>query len=247
MKRFYTPIPPAEGEHAVISGSDAGHIRRVLRLVPGKKIVLFDGEGFDYDAEIVEIFHDRVSVAIVKKYASRPESQARITVAQALLKGKKMDTLIRQMTELGVTRWVPFMAERSVPHPDGKRRADRVARWQTIVKEALKQSRRGEFTQVHPLVSFGEMLALAQSDTVKLVFWENAVESLEVVVNKYRKDSRKIWIVLGPEGGFSKNEIKTAQAHGFEAVGLGSRILRAETAALAACVLMQYIFGDLGK
>jgi len=247
MRRFYTPIPPAGGEQAVIRGPDAGHIGRVLRLVPGDKIVLFDGAGFDYDAEIVEISHDRVSVAIVKKYASRPESRARITVAQALLKGKKMDTLIRQMTELGVTRWVPFMAERSVPHPDGKRRADRLARWQTIVKEALKQSRRGEFTQVHPLVSFGEMLALGQSDPVKLVFWENAMEPLDVVINKYPKGTRKIWIVLGPEGGFSENEIKTARAHGFEAVGLGSRILRAETAALAACVLMQHIFGDLGR
>ena len=235
------------GKQSTIAGSDARHMHNVLRLKPGDNIVAFDGTGFDYDAEIVAILPDRVRVSILKKYPSRPESRAKITVAQALLKGKKMDTLIRQMTELGMAQWIPFMAERSIPKPDKKRRADRLKRWQTIVKESLKQSRRGEFTRVSPIISYQEMLTLGQSHHLKVVFWENATEPLENVIRAYPADSRSIWIVLGPEGGFTDQEIDLARSLGFKTASLGSRILRAETAALSTCVLMQYVFGDLGR
>ena len=220
---------------------------KVLRFKPGDKIVVFDGTGFDYEAEIIAILPDRVAVSIVNKYPSKPESQAKITVAQALLKGKKMDALIRQITELGITQWIPFIAERSIPNPDQKRRADRLERWKIIVKESLKQSRRGEFTQVSPIISYQEMLIKEQSHQVKLIFWENATESLEKVIRTYPIDCRRICVVLGPEGGFTEKEIEAAQSMGFKTASLGSRILRAETAALSACVLMQYVFGDLGR
>ncbi len=247
MKRFYLPEKAIIGRENTIAGSDAGHMVKVLRLKPGDKIVVFDGTGFDYDAEIVAISPDRATVSIAKKYPSRLESPAKITVAQALLKGKKMDTLIRQMTELGIARWIPFMAERSIPNPDQKRRVDRQERWETIVKESLKQSRRGEFTQVGPIIAYQEMLKLGQSHQIKVVFWENATEPLENVIHAYPADSRRICIVLGPEGGFTDKEIEAARSMGFQAASLGSRILRAETAALSACVLMQYVFGDLGR
>jgi 16S rRNA (uracil1498-N3)-methyltransferase len=247
LKRFYLPEKTAAEKQGIIAGSDARHMHNVLRLRPGNKIVVFDGTGFDYDAEIVAILPDKVTVSIVRKYPSRPESRAKITVGQALLKGKKMDTLIRQMTELGIAEWIPFMAERSIPSPDQKRRADRLERWQTIVKESLKQSRRGEFTQVGAVISYQEMLAMGQSHQVKVVFWENATEALENVIQAYPAESRKICIVLGPEGGFTDREIDAARSLGFKTASLGSRILRAETAALSACVLMQHVFGDLGR
>lgn len=247
MKRFYLSEKAAVGKQSTIAGSDARHMHSVLRFKTGTDIVVFDGTGFDYDAEIVSISPDSVTVSILQKYPSRPESQAKITVGQALLKGKKMDTLIRQMTELGIAQWVPFMAERSIPTPDQKRRSDRLERWRTIVKEALKQSRRGEFTQVSPIVSYREMLSMGDAHAVKLIFWENAVELLETVIQAYPSGSRTIHVVLGPEGGFTDREIDTALSLGFKAASLGSRILRAETAALSACVLMQYMFGDLGR
>jgi 16S rRNA (uracil1498-N3)-methyltransferase len=247
LKRFYLPEKAVRGKSVAITGSDARHMVKVLRLKPGDSIVVFDGAGFDYKAEIKAILSDRITISILKKYPSRSESQAKITVAQALLKGKKMDTLIRQITELGITQWTPFVAERSIPNPDRKRRADRLERWKIIVKESLKQSRRGEFTRVSPIISYQEMLTKEQSHQVKLVFWENATEPLEKVIRTYPLDSRNICIVLGPEGGFTEKEIEAARSLGFKTASLGSRILRAETAALAACVLMQYMFGDLGR
>jgi 16S rRNA (uracil1498-N3)-methyltransferase len=246
MKRFFIQDQVTEGQQYVITGSEGRHIARVLRLGPTDRIVAFDGSGYEYHAEIQKVSRDGVRVAILRKYPSRPESPARITVAQALLKGKKMDTLLRQMTELGVAAWVPFSANRSVPNPDNHRKADRLERWQAIVKEALKQCRRGEFTRIHPLASFQEMLSMAPPEAVKLIFWENASQTMEQGLCGFSEDSLNVWIVLGPEGGFTEGEIQAAAAAGFEPVSLGSRILRAETASLAACVLMQYLFGDMG-
>jgi 16S rRNA (uracil1498-N3)-methyltransferase len=247
MKRFYFPEKIAAQKEIAISGSDARHMVKVLRLKPGDNIVVFDGYGADYDAEIVSISPDRVMVFILRKCPARPESRARITVAQALLKGKKMDTLIRQVTELGIARWVPFTAERSVPRPNQKRSKDRLERWQTLVKESLKQSRRSAFTEVSPIISYQEVLTLGQAHQVKIVFWENETEPLENVIHTYPADSRNICIVLGPEGGFAEKEIETARSMGFKTASLGSRILRAETASISACVLIQYVFGDLGR
>ena len=246
MKRFFIQDGVSVGRQIVISGSEGHHIARVLRLGPGDRIVIFDGSGFDYEAEILEISRSGVQTKILRKYPSRPESQARITVAQALLKGKKMDILLRQMTELGVSAWVPFVAQRSVPNLNHQRRADRLERWRTIVKESLKQCRRGEFTQVHSIVSFSKMLSLAPPEATKLIFWENARKPLKTVIRNVSGNSTDIWIVLGPEGGFEETEIQAAAAAGFIPTSLGNRILRAETASLAACALMQYIFGDMG-
>jgi len=247
MKRFFVQNRVSVGQRVVITGSEERHITRVLRLESGDRIVVFDGTGFDYEAEIREVSREGTRVAILRKYPSRQESQARITIAQALLKGKKMDILLRQMTELGIAKWVPFLAERSIPKPNHHRQADRLERWQAIVKEALKQCRRGEFTHVHPVVSFSEMLLLAPTGGIKLIFWENATKPLMRGLPSSCGDSPEIWIVLGPEGGFAEAEIQAAEAAGFETVSLGSRILRAETASVAACVLMQHIFGDMGR
>ena len=247
MKRFYLPGKVATQKEIAISGSDARHMVTVLRFKPGDRIVVFDGSGFDYDAEIMSISPEKVTASILRKYRSRPESPARIMVAQALLKGKKMDTLIRQATELGIARWVPFTAERSIPSLNQKRRTDRLERWQTIVRESLKQSGRGAFTEVSPIISYQEMLAQGQPCQIKIVFWENATEPLENVIHTYPADSRSICIVLGPEGGFAEKEVEAARSVGFKTASLGSRILRAETAAISACVLMQYVFGDLGR
>jgi 16S rRNA (uracil1498-N3)-methyltransferase len=246
MKRFFIQDGVSVGRQIVIRGSEGHHIAKVLRLGPGDRIAIFDGSGFDYEAEILEVPRSGVQTKILRKYPSRPESQARITVAQALLKGKKMDILLRQMTELGVSTWVPFLAKRSVPNPNHLRRADRLERWRTIVKESLKQCRRGEFTQVHSIASFTEMLLLAPSDATKLIFWENAQRHLKTAIRNVSRDSSDVWIVLGPEGGFEEKEIQAAEAAGFMPVSLGNRILRAETASLAACALMQYIFEDMG-
>jgi 16S rRNA (uracil1498-N3)-methyltransferase len=248
MRRFFIEPTAASGSIAVLSRTDSKHIRTVLRLKPGTGIVLFDGTGAEYEAEIAAASSEGVTVSILKRIAVDSESPVSITVAQGFLKEKKMDELIRALTELGITRWMPFFAERSVPRPSGHRLSARTDRWQTIAREALKQCRRSRFPEIIVADSFDDVIALSANSELKIAFWEKAVDSMPVSFNRKTGSScAHIFILLGPEGGLTDSEIQVATAAGFEVVTLGPRILRAETATIAACSLIQYLFGDLGR
>ncbi|MFH0726991.1 MAG: 16S rRNA (uracil(1498)-N(3))-methyltransferase [Pseudomonadota bacterium] len=248
MRRFFIEPSAAAGDTAVLSGTDSKHISSVLRLKSGTGIVLFDGTGAEYEAEIVSVSSDRVSVSGLKRIVSNSESPVSITVAQGFLKEKKMDDLIRALTELGINRWMPFFAERSVPHPSGLRLSTRTDRWRTIAREALKQCRRSRLPEILAAGSLNDVIALSAESELKIAFWEKAVESIPAALNaKTGEDHRRIFILLGPEGGLTDTEIQSVTTAGFKAVTLGPRILRAETATVVACSLMQYLLGDLGR
>ena len=138
MRRFFSPRNIEVGKTVVIGGSDAGDISRVLRLETGDRIAVFDGQGHAFECAIQSVGHDAVTVMVDKAIGSNTEPSLHITFAQAMLKAKKMDTLIRQATELGISRWSPFFSERSVPTPDRKRMAARLERWGKISREARK-------------------------------------------------------------------------------------------------------------
>ena len=248
MRRFFWQNKAGIGQTGSISGEDARHIRKVLRMKPGDALVVFDGAGNDYEAEIKAISGDEVRVSPVKRVRPAMESPANITLAQALLKGKKMDLLARQITELGVTRWIPFLSERSVPVPVKERLPARQERWRSIVIESLKQCQRSRLTEISAVTSFDEALESGRSDDVKLIFWEEEARTrtLSEVLEPLPEPCEKIFAVIGPEGGFSAAEIQKAVSFGFQSVSLGPRVLKAETAALAVCTLMQYLFGDMG-
>jgi 16S rRNA (uracil1498-N3)-methyltransferase len=248
MRRFFIEPFAATGPTAVLSKTDSKHISSVLRLKSGTGIVLFDGTGTEYEAEIVSASPDRVSVSLLKRIASNSESPVSITVAQGFLKEKKMDDLIRGLTELGINRWMPFFAERSVPRPSAQRLSTRTDRWRTIAREALKQCRRSRLPEILPAGSLNDVIALSVESELKIAFWEKAVESIPAVLNSETGEvHRRIFILLGPEGGLTDTEIQSAATAGFKAVTLGPRILRAETATVAACSLIQFLLGDLGR
>ncbi|MEJ2656669.1 MAG: 16S rRNA (uracil(1498)-N(3))-methyltransferase [Desulfobacterales bacterium] len=228
-----------------ITGSDAKHIRTVLRLKPGDKIGLFDGRGFEYEAEIIDLSPGKVNASIIRSFPSTAESPVQITVAQGFLKERKMDGIVRQLCELGITKWMPFIAERSVPMPDEKKLLTRKKRWNKIVQEAVKQCRRGCVMTIGEAASFSQVLNLAKDCDFKIAFWEE--ESRPVQSIKPEGRIRSVFVLIGPEGGFTREEIEKAKDHGFVTAGLGPRILRAETAAVAACALLQYLFGDMGQ
>jgi len=247
MRYFYIEQSELSGTTAVISGSDARHIKTVLRLKPGDKIGLFDGKGFEYRAEILALSPERIKVSITNRSPSTAESPVQIVVAQAFLKEKKMDGLVRQLSELGITKWIPFFAKRSVSRPDKKQISARTQRWEKIAKEALKQCKRGRIMEIGETLPFEEMLDLGKSCDLKIIFWESEFKSVN---NQFPKPSRQIdtiFAVLGPEGGFTSQEIESARDRGFVTATLGPRILRAETATITASVLLQYIFGDMGQ
>ncbi len=245
MRRFKIESREAGQGAPVVRGPDANHMINVLRLTVGERVVLFDGAGREYEAVIAKIASGEVRLSIVACRQSRSESTIRITVAQGFLKEKKMDRLVRPLTELGINRWIPFFAARSVSRPDARRLAHRVTRWQKIALESLKQCRRGRPPLIETVADFGQMLRHAGKTDVKLVFWEKADTAL--VKAACGGASRDLFVILGPEGGLTAEEVTQARQAGFQSVSLGPRILRAETATVAAATLVQYLFGDLGK
>ena len=245
LRRFYIAPEMIHAAHPEITGSDAGHICRVLRLSAGDAVELFDGTGNGYRARIVSASPRRVRFRIEETFALLSESSVHITLAQGILKDRKMDDLIRQLTELGIDCWVPFYAARSVPVPGKKGLGTRLKRWEKIALEAVKQCRRGRVPHITPADDFDAMLAMSAASDLKILFWEGAPQAFDIP-GTTPPTPEKIMVVIGPEGGFDPGEVQRAKAHGFLTTGLGPRILRAETATLAACTLVQYRFGDMG-
>ena len=247
MRRFFVEKDRIRNDTACIIGSDARHIKSVLRLKPGDAIALFDSDGAAYEARISTLSAERVEAAVTRRYAGTAESRVQITLAQGFLKERKMDGLVRQLTELGICRWVPFMAERSIPRPDADRMRSRKNRWEKIAREAVKQCRRGRIPEIGSLLSFDDMLARGRTCDLKVVFWEGESEPLR---RTRWQDAggmpSSAWIVLGPEGGLTAREVAAARKQGFVTAALGPRILRADTATVAACTVVQSLFGDMG-
>ena len=248
MRYFYMDSSVATQSVVTIDGSEAHHIKNVLRLKAGDHLKLFDGTGAEYEAIISSLEAATVEVEIQRKLQSDAISGIRILVAQAFLKEKKMDDLVRKLTELGIAGWIPFFSRRTIARPDKKRLAGRLQRWNRIAAEALKQCRRKNMLEIFEPLGFEAMLEFGKDCDLKIVFWENETTS----VSRYFGSStdnqlNSIMVMLGPEGGFTDQEISRARQAGFVTAGLGPRILRAETATLAACTLIQYLFGDMGS
>ncbi len=246
MRRFYLPDGAAPGRTARIRGDEAAHIRKVLRMTPGDPVQLIDGDGGIYDGRIEAVSADGVTVAVLDRTNAATESPLAVTVAQSYLKDKKMDGLIRPLTELGITRWLPFISDRSVPAPDGKRLAGRIARWEKIAREAVKQCGRSRVPEIGEVTDLDGVLDAAEAAPLKLVFWEKVREPLDLLALREGLTGISSAVVLiGPEGGFTDAEADRAAAAGFRPASLGPRILRSETAAAAATALVQFLFGDM--
>jgi 16S rRNA (uracil1498-N3)-methyltransferase len=252
MRYFY--LDPSAGADAVsghrviVAGKDAHHIQKVLRLKPRDLIGLFDGHGFEYHAEITSISNEGVEVLILNRGPAVTESPVNIVVAQGFLKETKMDDIVRQLTELGITAWVPFMASRSVARPEPKQLEKRKDRWKNISQQAIKQCRRGRALEIGDTLTYEEVIKAAADFDIRIAFWENEPQTLGEIVHSINADNvEKVFVLLGPEGGLTEKEIDSARNSGFITAGLGPRILRAETATLTACALVQFLFGDMGK
>lgn len=244
MRRFY--IDPAEihKNQPQITGTDVRHMTKVLRHAPGDHVVLIDGTGFEYQAVIESLSREAARFSIIDKKRSETASPLELVVAQGFLKDKKMDTIVRHLTELGLSRWIPIISERSVARPDKRRMAERMRRWEAIAIESLKQCGLSQLPVISSTMTLRELLDSPEEYDGKIVFWEEEEAPLD---DLYAQKPRKILVLIGPEGGFSAKEIELAQTFGFNSISLGPRILRAETAAIAACTLVQYLYGDIKK
>jgi 16S rRNA (uracil1498-N3)-methyltransferase len=245
MRYFF--VEPEELARPVVSitGQEARHMGKVLRLKPGMVVGLSDGGGLQGEARIDKMTREQVDLTVLRRYPSPREPRGELVVAQAMLKDQKMDLLLRQLTELGMTTWRPFISVRSVPQPDARRQAARSERWQRIAREAVKQCRRGRVPSIETVGAFVDVLEASRRFATRILFWEGARRPLPSAAEGTVDRTSAVLVMVGPEGGFTEEEAVAAEGAGFRLASLGPRILRAETAAIAACTLVQHLFGDL--
>lgn len=246
MRRFLLAADAAPGAVVPLSGGDSRHLVQVLRLKVGDAVQLSDGQGIEYEGRVAVIGPDGVQVKVGRARPTAAESPLELMLLQGFLKEGKMDLLVRQLTELGLSRFVPVMARRSVARPDARRMEGRLERWRKIAAEALKQCRRGRIPVIEAACDLEAALAAAGACDLKIVFWEAARRPLHHILAEAAPAVHSAALLLGPEGGLDEAEVAVAERAGFAVASLGPRILRAETAALAACALVQHRLGDLG-
>jgi len=245
MARFFLPRKNITERRGALEGRELEHLRRVLRLGPGDPITVFDDAGWEHEAIIRSLDAHSAEIEILRSFQAERESPLKLTLAVGLTKGDKMDFVVEKATELGVHAIVPFISTYTVPKLDDRKTAQRGQRWQKIALAAAKQCGRTRLPEIFPLCDFAAMVGLT-TDPLKLLFWEKETRRTLRQVHAAEPSARSIFLAVGAEGGFSDPEADMAQKQGFEPIGLGRRILRAETAALTGAALVQFLWGDLG-
>lgn len=243
MHRFF--IPQLYNEEMTITGVDAKHIGKVLRMQPGDKLQIVSDDGVSALAEVAAITESTVTVRCLEKLAESHEPAVKITLAQGLAKGEKMDFIIQKAVELGAYSIVPVAMEHSVVRLDGAKADKKVERWQKIAEAAAKQSKRDIIPQVQAVQSVSEMLANNNCKTKIIAYECEDRMSLKTALREAGQLD-DLLLIIGPEGGISEGELSKAREAGAVPVSLGRRILRAETAGLVAMSAIFYETGDLG-
>jgi 16S rRNA (uracil1498-N3)-methyltransferase len=247
LRRFLVPKIFPDQDQLTITGSEALHMVRVLRMKAGDRIVLMDGEGRRCAALIRSLGPKDVVVDLEKTIDSPPPSPVKIMLCQALLKAQAMDDLVKKTSELGVAAIFPFHSSRTVVKLDPERFERKRGHWERIAKSAAKQSNREMPAHIGTLRGFSEICErFAGEAALKVILWERAGSRDLKDVLRQPPRSRTVVGVVGPEGGFDTHEVALAAESGFSPVWLGRRILRAETAAITFVSIVQYEWGDLG-
>ena len=245
MQRFFLPDSlAAAGE--VISLSSLHHqLTRVLRVQTGAKLVLLDNQGSERLVEVVSIEKRDATGRVLEVRPARSEPNIEVTLYQCVLKADKLEWVWQKATELGVTKLVPVVSSRTIVRPVGALRSKQ-ARWETIVRESAEQSGRGRM----PVLEAGCSLtdALAHAPGLRLVAWEEGKSNPGLIhaLTQASLPVNSVSLLIGPEGGLGADEIAQAEQAGWQTVSLGPRILRAETAALAALTLVMGVLGEMG-
>lgn len=238
MPRFF--IDGAADGRAYITGADALHIAKALRMRPGEAMTLCDGKGTDFDGVLETVTDRQVTVRITASRPSQAEPTLAVTLYQGLPKGDKMDWIVQKAVELGVTAVVPVATRRSVARLEGK--ADKKQeRWQRIAAEAAGQCGRGMLPSVERPLSWSQALSRLSGEPA-LVFYEGGGRPLRELVTP---STRRLSVFVGPEGGFDPEEIDAIRRQGGGVATLGPRILRCETAPLAALTLLMHLSGNM--
>lgn len=245
MARFFVK-DIQDGKDAVIRGSEFYHLTKVLRLQEGDSLSIFDGKGKEFEALIEAVTEREAVLKLLKSLGSSNESPLNIIIAQGIPKADKMDYIIQKATELGVSGIIPLITSRTVPVLKGDRALRRRSRFRKIALEAAKQCGRKRLPEVADITLLKDLLSSSNLPDMRLILWEGETDRGLKEVLKERPPENVICLI-GPEGGFSEEEVSTAIEKGFVPVTMGKRILKTETASLAFLSIIQYEWGDMGR
>ncbi|MBN1471166.1 MAG: 16S rRNA (uracil(1498)-N(3))-methyltransferase [Syntrophaceae bacterium] len=248
IPRIYSPEALGDRKICELGADNLKYLKQVMRLKQGDRIKIFDGVGKEFEAVIKSYSAKNVLIELIKLIPAM-NKEISITLAQAIPKAKKMDAIVKTAAELGTDRILPFDSARSVVRIAEEKTSLKIARWQKIAMEAARSSHSSYITQVSEVFSFSDMLTLASKDALKLIFWEEECQKTvkDVLHDKRLSDTKDFFVVVGPEGGFSKNEIAKAKESGLMSVSLGRQILKVETAVAAIISIIQYEKGIFSK
>lgn len=238
--RFFTEN--ISDETAVIDGEDARHVSVVLRMRKGDIAVLCDGSGTDYLAELDSSAPENCVFRILEKSENRAEPSIRLRLFQALPKGDKMDFIVQKAVECGAAEIVPIFTKRCVSRPDEKSMSRKLPRFQKIALEAAKQCGRGIIPTVGNVVELSKLETLLSPNSTRILFYECSETPLSRAVSEFKSN---VDIVIGSEGGFEPSEAEFLEGLGFVSVSLGKRILRCETAPIAAISVLMNMTGNM--
>ena len=242
LTRSHVDLPLTSGARITLPEDSAAHLVRVLRLREGDACVLFNGDGHDYPARLVQAGKREAVVELGDAAPADNESPLRITLLQGIARGEKMDLILQKATELGVAAIMPVNGERTEVKLDAERAGKRLAHWREVTVSACEQCGRARLPDIAPPRPLEQAVQALDRDMLRLILDPEAVHRLATLV---APASMRIAIAIGPEGGWSPRDLATLEGAGFTGLQLGPRVLRTETAGLAAIAALQARFGDL--
>ena len=247
IPRIYTDQPLSCDSSVVVDGSGARHLSSALRMKVGQTITLFNGEGGEYSAELTQVGKNSVTAAVLQHLEIDRESPLKLHLAIGVSRGERMDLIVQKAAELGATEITPLFTERTEVKLNGERLEKRVRHWQQIAISACEQCQRNRVPRVNRPTPLNQWLAGAESQNqqLKLVLHHRTEQSLGDLSNDF-PSAAELCLLVGPEGGLGEGEIETAINNGFRPLALGPRVLRTETAPLAAISIVQSLWGDMG-
>ncbi len=245
MAKFFVNPENILDDVVIIKGSDVNHIKNVLRLNVGKKILISDRQGQEYECIIKEIDVDLITAQILNRMLSYTEPAVETVLFQSLVKGEKMEFVIQKSVEIGVTRIIPLVTQRCIVKLESEKKLNhKIERWQKIAESAAKQSKRGIVPEVCMPMSLKEALSYTkeQLDIGCIPYENEEAHHIKTFLQSIQVQSMGVFI--GPEGGFTEEEVTLASAYGVKSITLGRRILRSETAGLVTLANIMYEIGD---
>jgi len=241
MHRFFVPADSLRDKQVILTGPKVHQIRDVLRMKSGDKIIVLDNTGYEYTVALIKIERRQVVGELLDSKISEGEPKTRITLYQSILAREKFEWILQKCTEVGVCCFVPVLTQRSIVRRLESVTTKKITRWQSIITEAAEQSGRGKIPMLEKPLNFSDVLTgIGDFDCCLIGSTQTDIPILREIIKGKDSQIEKIALFIGPEGGFTEKEIADAGCGGAKAFGLGKRVLRTETAAIVASVLILY-------